>query len=99
MTRCIYNIDFNVAVHDRTVFGIDRNSPFPLDIVAVHYTVGYLFVGPKDAALIEKSVHQSRLSRIYMSDNGYIYDFLFFSHENSFIYCTQKYPTESSRIF
>ena len=37
MSRSIYDVDFIVFVHYRAVFGIDRDPPFPLDVIAVQY--------------------------------------------------------------
>ena len=80
VSRGVHDVDFVILVHDGTVLGINGNSTFSFDGIAVHDAIHHLLVVSKYVRLRQKCVYQSRLSGINVSDNGNINYFFFFFH-------------------
>ena len=78
MARSIYNIDFNTIMDNTAVFGIDGDTTFPFQIIAVHNTVDNFFIAAKYITLTKEGIYQSRLSCIDVGNDRDIYN-LFFS--------------------
>ena len=93
MPRSIDNVDFNAIVHDRSIFGKNRDTTFPFDITRVHDAFRYFFIRAEYVALFEHSVNQGCFTMVNMSNNSNITDILTF-HLLSSPTCEQ-YKTNS----
>ena len=80
MSRCIHYVNLYVIVHNRAVLGINCNSSFSFDVVAVHNAVDNLFIRSEYAALIQESIDQSGLSGIDVRNHSYVDNLLFLTH-------------------
>ena len=78
MSGRIDDVDLVVFVIDGTVLGIDRNTPFPLQIIGIHDLGNDLFMFSKHMRLRQKSIDQGRFSGINMGNYGHIYHFFVF---------------------
>ena len=83
VSRSIHDVDLVVLIDDRTVLGIDRDPSFPLQIVGIHDLGDDLLMIGKDVGLRQKSIDQSRFSRINMGDHRHVYN-LFEIHTRLF---------------
>jgi hypothetical protein len=48
--------DFDIAVMNCRVLGHDRDAAFAFQVHGVHHSLGHVFVGAKDAALVQHRV-------------------------------------------
>ena len=80
MARRIDNVDLDVVVHDRTVLGVDGDTSFSFDVIAVHNAVHDLFIRPEHAALVEERIHKRGFARVNVCNDGNIDDFFFLAH-------------------
>ena len=70
MPRRVDNVDFCVAVENRSVFGHDGNSALTLEIVRVHDAVNDLLIFAVNAGLLEHLIHERGLSVIDVRNDG-----------------------------
>ena len=70
MARGVDDIDFDIFVTNRGVFGQYGDAAFPFDGVVVHHSILHRLILAKSAALLEHFVHQSGLAMVNMGDDG-----------------------------
>ena len=86
MSRCVYDVDLHVIVHDGAVLRIDGDTALAFDRVAVHNALHDLFVVAEYSALVEECVYQCGFAGIDVCDDGDVDDLLCLSHLLAFLF-------------
>ncbi len=72
VTRSVDNVYLHAVIHHSRVLRKDSDTPLPLQIVGVHYSLGDVLVLPERAPLLEHFVHQRSFAVVYVRDNSYV---------------------------
>ena len=74
MAGSVYNVDPHPLIIDGSILGQDGDAPFPFQVAAIHDPLLYLLIGPENAALAQKLVHQGGFAMVHVGDDGNIAD-------------------------
>ncbi len=78
VARCIYYVNFGIAIDNGRILGHDRDSALPLQVSGVHNTVYNLLIFPVNTGLLQQFIHQSCLAVVNVGDDSNVSDCLFF---------------------
>lgn len=70
MAGSVYNVDPHPLIIDGSILGQDGDAPFPFQVAAIHDPLLYLLIGPENAALAQKLVHQGGFAMVHVGDDG-----------------------------
>ncbi len=74
MSRCIYNIDFHIAILHGCIFGKYSYAALPFDIAAIHHPLLYHLICAESSALAKQLVYKRSFPMVNMGDNCDISD-------------------------
>ena len=69
VARSVDNVDFDVIVMNRQVFGKNRDATFLFQVVAVHHPLGDHLVLAENSRLFKHRINQSGFAVVDVSDN------------------------------
>jgi hypothetical protein len=72
VTWGIDDVDFNILVPNRHVFGSDRNSPLTLQVIVVENQFAEFLIVPEQFRRVNNFIDQGGFTVVDVGDNGYI---------------------------
>ncbi len=100
MAGSVDDVDVEIFVFERGVFGADGDPLFPLEIHRVHQALirGLMLVGAESAGLLQQAIHEGGFAMIDVSDNRDISYVLHFINLDSKTACFRADSKASNRV-